>query len=54
VGNLLTIVLVLLSDIWIGQGMDVITLWNLAGSGGIIAAFGILVYDMIQPPQSHM
>jgi hypothetical protein len=54
VGNLLTIVLVLLSDIWIGQGMDVITPWNLAGSGGIIAAFSILVYDMVKPSQSHM
>ena len=48
VGNLLTIVLILLSDITVGQGVDVITPWNLAGSCGIMAAFGILVYDMIQ------
>ncbi|KAF8506671.1 hypothetical protein F5888DRAFT_22765 [Russula emetica] len=54
VGNLLTIVLVLLSDITIGQGVDVITFWNLAGSGGIIVAFGILVYDMVWRPQSHI
>jgi hypothetical protein len=54
VGNLLTIVLVLLSDILIGQGVDVITPWNLVGAGGIIAAFGILVYDMAQRSQSHI
>jgi len=54
VGNLLTIVLVLLSDITIGQGVDVITPWNLAGSGGIIVAFGILVYDMVRHPQSRI
>ncbi|KAI0257110.1 hypothetical protein BJV78DRAFT_11161 [Lactifluus subvellereus] len=48
VGNLLTIVLILLSDVTIGQGVDVITPWNLAGSCGIMAAFGILVYDMIR------
>jgi len=49
VGNLLTIILVLLSDVTIGQGVDVITPWNLAGSGGIIVAFGILVFDMVRP-----
>ncbi|KAN0111630.1 hypothetical protein V8E52_008368 [Russula decolorans] len=54
VGNLLTIVLVLLSDITVGQGVDVITPWNLAGSGGIIVAFGILVCDMVRRPQSHI
>jgi hypothetical protein len=54
VGNLLTIVLVLLSDISIGQGVDVITPWNLAGAGGISVAFGILVYDMAQHSQSHI
>jgi hypothetical protein len=54
VGNLLTIVLVLLSDISMGQGMEVITPWNLAGSGGIIVAFGILVYDMVHHSQSHI
>jgi len=54
VGNLLTIVLVLLSDITVGQGIDVITPWNLAGSGGIIVAFGILVSDMVRRPQTHI
>jgi len=48
VGCLLTIVLVLLSDITVGQGLGVITPWNLAGSGGIVVAFGVLVYDMTQ------
>ncbi|KAI0275092.1 hypothetical protein BC834DRAFT_1024332 [Gloeopeniophorella convolvens] len=41
VGNLLTIVLVFLSDIVMGQGIDMVTPWNLAGSGGIVVAFGI-------------
>lgn len=54
VGNLLTIVLVLLSDITVGQGIDVITPWNLAGSCGIIVAFGILAFDMVRRPQSHI
>jgi len=53
VGCLLTIVLVLLSDITVGQGVGVITPWNLAGSGGIVVAFGVLVYDMVQNPQPH-
>ncbi|KAH9964298.1 hypothetical protein BC827DRAFT_68977 [Russula dissimulans] len=54
VGNLLTIVLVLLSDVTVGQGVDVITPWNLTGSGAIVVAFGILVYDMVQhTQQSH-
>jgi len=53
VGNLLTIVLVLISDITFGQGMEVITPWNFAGSGVVVAAFGILVYDMVQHTQSH-
>lgn len=47
VGNLLTIVLVFLSDILLGE-TDVITVWSLMGAGGIILAFGILVYDMLQ------
>ena len=54
VGNLLTIILVFLSDITIGQGVDVITPWNLASSGGIIVVFGILVSDMERRPQSHI
>jgi len=54
VGNLLTIVLVFLSDVTVGQGVDAITPWNLTGSGAIVVAFGILVYDMVQhTQQSH-
>jgi len=45
VGNLLTIVLVLFADVLFGGGAA-ITIWGLAGSGVIVAAFGILVYDM--------
>ncbi|KAJ3506897.1 hypothetical protein NLJ89_g6610 [Agrocybe chaxingu] len=46
VGNLLTIVLVLISDVLFGPGLQVITLWSLIGSAGIVLAFGILAYDM--------
>ncbi|KAI0068224.1 hypothetical protein BV25DRAFT_1793344 [Artomyces pyxidatus] len=48
VGNLLTIVLVFLSDIILGQAADAITFWSLTGAGGIVLAFGVLVYDMLQ------
>jgi len=50
VGNLLTIVLVLFSDILLGRGA-VLTIWSLAGSGVIVAAFGILAYDMFNARQ---
>ncbi|KAF8807385.1 hypothetical protein BYT27DRAFT_7189476 [Phlegmacium glaucopus] len=46
VGNLLTIVLVLISDIIFGAGIDTLTVWSLLGSGGIVLAFGVLAYDM--------
>lgn len=46
VGNLLTIVLMLISDIIFGSGLESITLWSLLGSGVIVVAFGILAYDM--------
>ncbi|KAI0052866.1 hypothetical protein FA95DRAFT_1171878 [Auriscalpium vulgare] len=48
VGNLLTIVLVLVSDTIFGHAAEVLTIWSLTGSAGIILAFGILVYDMLQ------
>ena len=48
VGNLLTIVLVFISDIVFGGAVQTITVWSLLGSGGIIAAFGVLAYDMLQ------
>ncbi|KAF9015142.1 hypothetical protein BDQ17DRAFT_1385929 [Cyathus striatus] len=44
VGSLLTIVLVFLSDIMFGSGY--VTIWSLAGSGVIVAAFAVLAYDM--------
>ncbi|KAF6766055.1 hypothetical protein DFP72DRAFT_865423 [Ephemerocybe angulata] len=37
VGNLLTIVLMLISDIIFGSGLESITLWSLLGSGVIVA-----------------
>lgn len=46
VGNLLTIVLVLLSDALMDGATDTITVWSLVGAGAIIAAFGVLAYDM--------
>jgi hypothetical protein len=46
VGNLLTIVLVLFSDVLFGHGAETITAWSLVGSGVIVAAFGVLAYDM--------
>lgn len=46
VGNLLTIVLVLITDIILGAGTDSLTFWSLLGSGGIVLAFGVLAYDM--------
>lgn len=34
VGNLLTIVLVLFSDVLLGGATDVVTIWSLIGAGG--------------------
>ncbi|KZP31378.1 hypothetical protein FIBSPDRAFT_1037818 [Athelia psychrophila] len=48
VGNLLTIVLVLISDLMLRGSMDTITVWSLVGSGAIVSAFGVLAYDMLQ------
>ena len=48
VGNLLTIVLVFVSDIVFGGAVHTITAWSLLGSGGIVVAFGVLAYDMLQ------
>ncbi|KIP03972.1 hypothetical protein PHLGIDRAFT_94162 [Phlebiopsis gigantea 11061_1 CR5-6] len=48
VGNLLTIVLVFVSDIIFGGAVQSITVWSMLGSGSIILAFGVLAYDMLQ------
>jgi drug/metabolite transporter (DMT)-like permease len=47
VGGLLTIVLVFVSDLIFGMG-GAVSLWSILGSTAIIAAFGILSYDMLQ------
>ncbi|KAJ7071050.1 hypothetical protein C8F01DRAFT_1046823 [Mycena amicta] len=47
VGNLLTIVLVFISDILFGAGVDAVTLGGVVGCALIVGAFGILAYDMI-------
>jgi len=44
VGNLLTIVLTLVSDL-IFEAMA-LTVWSLLGAGMIVGAFGVLVYEM--------
>ncbi|KAK1229694.1 hypothetical protein PQX77_007256 [Marasmius sp. AFHP31] len=46
VGGLLTIVLVFFSDILLGA-TDAFNLWTVCGSATIIAAFGVLAYDMV-------
>ncbi|KAF7985362.1 hypothetical protein HWV62_6591 [Athelia sp. TMB] len=46
VGNLLTIVLVLISDLIFGDSANTITVWSLVGSGAIVSAFAVLVYEM--------
>ncbi|RDB29309.1 hypothetical protein Hypma_015545 [Hypsizygus marmoreus] len=46
VGNLLTIVLVLVSDMVFGAGPEALTMWSLVGCSVIVAAFSVLAYDM--------
>ncbi|KAG6825315.1 hypothetical protein H0H92_004087, partial [Tricholoma furcatifolium] len=46
VGNLLTIVLVFISDILFGAGTEGITLWSVVGCSVIVTAFSVLAYDM--------
>jgi len=48
IGNLLTIVLVFISDMIVGNGVEPITVWNVMGAGSIVAAFGILAHDVMQ------
>ncbi|KAK7064246.1 hypothetical protein R3P38DRAFT_2490802 [Favolaschia claudopus] len=47
VGNLLTIVLVFISDVLFGAGVETITLGSVVGCSIIVAAFAVLVYDML-------
>lgn len=46
VGGLLTIALVFISDVMFGAGMRAVTMGSVVGSTMIIAAFGVLAYDM--------
>ncbi|KAG8896180.1 hypothetical protein FRB99_009027, partial [Tulasnella sp. 403] len=48
VGNLLTIVLVLMSDVMFGNGIQTITLWRVLGCTMIVGAFAILAFDMMR------
>ena len=45
VGSLLTIVLVILTDILFKNGLETLSLWDITGSGMIVLAFAALVYD---------
>jgi hypothetical protein len=47
VGNLLTIVLVFISDVLFGAGVAAVTAGSVVGCGIIVAAFGVLAYDML-------
>jgi len=46
VGNLLTIVLVLMTDILFSHSG--VTIWGILGSVMIVSAFGVLAFDMVQ------
>ncbi|KAG7450539.1 uncharacterized protein BT62DRAFT_991448 [Guyanagaster necrorhizus] len=46
VGGLLTIALVFISDVMFGAGTRAVTMGSIAGSTIIVAAFGILAYDI--------
>ncbi|KAF8622464.1 hypothetical protein AX15_006985 [Amanita polypyramis BW_CC] len=48
VGSLLTIVLVFVSDVLFGNGIQNFTVWSLIGCSVITAAFGVLAYDMFR------
>jgi len=45
VGNLLTIVLILLLDVVFRDAFDTLTTWSLLGSGMIVCAFAVLAYQ---------
>ncbi|KAF7310896.1 hypothetical protein HMN09_00632800 [Mycena chlorophos] len=47
VGNLLTIVLVFISDVVFGAGADAVTMGGVVGSALIVGAFGLLAFDML-------
>ncbi|TFK57105.1 hypothetical protein OE88DRAFT_1650684 [Heliocybe sulcata] len=46
VGNLMTIVLVFISDVIWGGAVQTVTIWSAIGASIIVGAFGVLVYDM--------
>lgn len=48
VGNLLTIVLVEISNVVFGDGMKTITLWSVLGSVMIVGAFAVLAVDVMR------
>jgi len=48
IGNLLTIVLIFISDVVVDDGMEKVTVWNVMGASAIVAAFGVLAHDSLQ------
>lgn len=45
VGSLLTIVVVMLTDIVFKNGLETLTVWDVTGSGMIVCAFAALAYE---------
>lgn len=48
IGNLLTIVLIFISDVALGNALESLSIWNVSGAAAIVAAFGILAHDVLQ------
>ena len=48
VGNLVTIVLVVLSDVVLGHAADALTVWSVTGSAMVVCAFAVLAHDTLR------
>jgi hypothetical protein len=48
VGSLLTIVLVFISDVLFGAGLEAVTGLSVLGSTVIVVAFSVLAYDILK------
>ncbi|EKM83896.1 hypothetical protein AGABI1DRAFT_51463 [Agaricus bisporus var. burnettii JB137-S8] len=53
VGNLLSIVVVVIYEVIFGDGLATLTVWSLLGCGVIVLAFGVLAYDMFTQQPSE-
>lgn len=52
VGNLLTIILVMISDVLFGAGLEALTIWSVMGSSIISVSFGVLAWEMSRKVES--